>query len=541
VAGEARPRSGRGAQGGANAPLPWPLVPDHGKPTGGEPALAPGSRWVVLGVAAAVLVGVMARFALRSPLWLDEALSVNIAGLGLGEVGDALRRDGHPPLYYWLLNGWMRLVGDGDLAVRSLSAVIGVASLPLAWLAGRRLAGPSGARWALVVTALSPFAVRYSTEARMYALVMALVLAGYLLVVAALERPSLGRLAGVSLVAAGLLWSHYWSAFLLAVVGAGLVVAWWRSEGPGRDAAGRLCLALVGGGVLFLPWVPSLLDQLSSTGTPWSSPSRPTTVVAVTLDDLGGGGWSEARLHGAVTLLLVVVALLGRRLGTREVVLSARPQPAVRWELAVAAAALGLGAAVAFAGRSAYASRYAAIVVPLVLLAVAVGITVLPGALRAVAAVAWVGTALVGIGQNALVDRTESGEVAEIIAAGAETGDVVAVCPDQLGVSLQRVLDQLDAGIEVRPYPADGDPRFIDWRDYEERNEAADAGAFARRLHDDAGDGAIWLYWNAAYRTFEGQCDGMVAALVTLRTPEEMWDRPIRFEGGELTRFVPDG
>jgi mannosyltransferase len=512
-------------------------VPDDGKPTATEPALAPGSRWVAAGVAAAVLVGVVARFALRSPLWLDEALSVNIAGLGLGEVGDALRQDGHPPLYYWLLHAWMRVVGDGDLAARSLSGVIGLVSLPLAWLAGRRLAGASGARWALVVVALSPFAVRYSTEARMYALVMALVLAGYLALAAALERPTWGRLAGVATAAGALLWSHYWSAFLLAVVGAGLVVAWWRSSGAARDAAGRSALALVAGGVLFLPWVPSLLDQLSSTGTPWASPSRPTTVVAVTLDDLGGGGWSEARLHGALTLLLVVVALLGRRSGAREVVLSARPQPAVRWELAVAGAALGLGAAVAFAGRSAYASRYAAIVVPLVLLAVAVGLVVLPGALRAVAAVAWVGTALVGIGQNALVDRTESGEVAEIIAGGAQPGDVVAVCPDQLGVSLQRVLDQLDVGIEVRPYPTDGDPRFVDWRDYEERNQAADAGTFAQRLHDDAGDAAVWLYWNAAYRTFEGQCDGMVAALVGLRSPEEMWDRPIRFEGGELTRF----
>ena len=40
---------------------------------------------------------------------------------------------------------------------------------------GRRLAGAAGGRWALVAVALSPFAVRYATETRMYSLVMLLV------------------------------------------------------------------------------------------------------------------------------------------------------------------------------------------------------------------------------------------------------------------------------------------------------------------------------------------------------------------------------
>ena len=52
-------------------------------------------------------VGVITRFAPRSDLWLDEALSVNISKLPLGDIGEALRHDGHPPLYYYLLHGWM--------------------------------------------------------------------------------------------------------------------------------------------------------------------------------------------------------------------------------------------------------------------------------------------------------------------------------------------------------------------------------------------------------------------------------------------------
>ena len=184
------------------------------------------------------------RFVQRSPLWLDEALSVNIARLPLGDLFEALRHDGHPPLYYVLLHGWMEVVGEGDFAVRALSGIFAVASLPLAWIAGRRLAGPAGARWALVVVALSPYCVRYATEARMYSLVMLLVLAGYLVLSDALDRAPAWRLAALALISGLLLLSHYWSFYLLAATGlvlAGALVVAAAATGQDRpgDPGGR--------------------------------------------------------------------------------------------------------------------------------------------------------------------------------------------------------------------------------------------------------------------------------------------------------------
>ena len=87
-----------------------------------------------------------------------------------------------------------RLDGGGRRGRRRRARAVGAASpwprCPLAWVAGRRLAGRPGARWAPSWSwPLSPFAVRYATETRMYSLVMLLVLAGYLLLPDALERP----------------------------------------------------------------------------------------------------------------------------------------------------------------------------------------------------------------------------------------------------------------------------------------------------------------------------------------------------------------
>ena len=57
-------------------------------------------------VAVIVAVGVFLRFFAGTPLWLDEAISASIAEKGPQGIVDALRHDGHPPLYYFLLYFW---------------------------------------------------------------------------------------------------------------------------------------------------------------------------------------------------------------------------------------------------------------------------------------------------------------------------------------------------------------------------------------------------------------------------------------------------
>ncbi|MDQ6911086.1 MAG: hypothetical protein M3Z84_09955, partial [Actinomycetota bacterium] len=75
-----------------------------------EPAPAPrptGRRvtWLRAGITLTFVLALALRFVALSHLWLDEALSVNIASLPLGDIPGALRHDGAPPLYYLLLHG----------------------------------------------------------------------------------------------------------------------------------------------------------------------------------------------------------------------------------------------------------------------------------------------------------------------------------------------------------------------------------------------------------------------------------------------------
>jgi hypothetical protein len=464
--------------------------------------------WAMAGV---VVVGIGLRFFSTSALWLDEALSVNIARLPVGDMLDALRHDGHPPLYYLLLHAWMAVVGEGDTAVRALSGIIGIATLPVAWWAGRRLAGVAGGRWALVVFALSPYAIRYSTETRMYSLVMLLVLGGYLILDDALKAPTWGRLAALAGISGALLLTHYWAFYLLATVGALLALRWWRTP-EARPATLRVMIALALGGVLFLPWLGGFLYQGSHTGTPWGSPYRPTELVQTTLNDLGGGLFSEAFLSGSVVIVLALVALFATRATNDEMTLDLRTTPVVRRELLVVIGTAAIGTIVGYATSATYQSRYAAVFAPFVLLAVAVGITRFRGPSRLVAAGAWVVLSVFGIVWLQYFERTQSEAVAAAVAERAEPGDLVVYCPDQLGPDYSRAMQRSIGDTEATElaYPALGSPERVDWVDYADRNAAADPAAIADDLRERADGHGIFVVWMSEYMTLEGQCESLV-------------------------------
>jgi mannosyltransferase len=511
-------------------------VDDGASPASVRRSTTASPRSVSVVIAAVVVAGVVLRFVQRSPLWLDEALSVNVARLPLGDLFEALRHDGHPPFYYVLLHGWMEVFGDGDFAVRALSGILAVASLPLAWIAGRRLAGQAGARWALVVVALSPYAIRYATEARMYSLVMLLVLAGYLVLSDALVDPRPWRLAALALISGLLLLSHYWSFYLLAATGLVLAARWWRRPQQ-RARTGRVMLAIAAGGLLFLPWLPAFLYQSANTGTPWGEPFRPTAILVTTLMELGGGARIEGVLAAVVVSVFLLVALFTARSGGNELTLDLRTVPIVRRELAVVLLVVVLGCLAGYATSATYQARYAAVIVPLVLLAVAVGITRIPGTAQVLAGAAYVAVSVGGIAWVNYYQRTQADVVGDAVAQHAEPGDVVVYCPDQLGPDYSR---QMPDGLVELAYPALSSPERVDWVDYAERNRAADPARIAEEIRDRAGGNAIFVVWMPDYRTLGDQCERLVAALGPTEGLVEQ-DESRYFEPAFLHRAPPVG
>lgn len=521
-------------------------------------------RPLVVLTALCVALGAGARFVADSPLWLDEALSAGIAALEPGEVIDALGRDGHPPAYYLLLHGWMRLVGTGDVAVRALSGILSIGALPLVFVAGRRRGGPVVGTIAVAVLALSPFAIRYGSEARMYSLVMVEVLVGWLLVDDLREgRPASWRAPALAATSGALLLTHYWGMFLVAATVAVAAAAWWRAAGdaPARRALAVVIVALGAGGLALVPWLPTLADQLGHTGTPWAPPTRPTAAVGATLRDVSAGPLDDGVAAAVLVGVLALLGLAGRRTGDGRVELIARTVPTVRAEALVAALTLGSGASVAYLGGSTFATRYAAVVVPLLALVVAAGVAVLsPEVLRtgALAALAVLGG--IGVADQLAGDRTQAEVAAAAVrsqlaqpGAGDPAAAVVVTCPDQLGPATARALwgppsiggdpSPPPDGPEIVTFPDLAGPRLVDWYDYAERLARVDEAAVAAEVvATTPAEASIFLVWHGSYRLFEGRCEALRDVLAAARpgaTELVRSDAASYYEPATVTWFPP--
>jgi mannosyltransferase len=127
--------------------------------------------WIVAGLA---LLGAALRFATlgQQAYHHDEIVTASrVLRVGFGHAMDAVGfSESAPPLYYALAWFWTQVAGTGEWGLRSLSAVAGVATIPVAYLIGRELRGRRTGFLAAALVAVNPMLLWYSQEARAYAL-----------------------------------------------------------------------------------------------------------------------------------------------------------------------------------------------------------------------------------------------------------------------------------------------------------------------------------------------------------------------------------
>ncbi|HEX3824507.1 MAG TPA: glycosyltransferase family 39 protein [Mycobacteriales bacterium] len=481
-------------------------------------------------VVAVLVVSIVLRFLTRSPLWLDEAQTVSIANRSVPHLFTALREDGAPPLYYLLLHYWMAAFGTSSFAVRSLSSVLSVGALPVMAVVAKRFKLLGDSPWpAVLLLATCPFVIRYATEARMYSLVLLLVL----LALVAYERVwTVGGwrpAVAATVVTGALLLTQYWAIFMLATAGATVLFAMWR----GAREARRLLVPMVIGCGFFLPWLPSFAYQSAHTGAPWGSPPG-IEVPFVALGGWVGGGLASPVLRWAY-YLLAAVAIFGyaRRGGGVSFHWPVRRRPLLL--LGFGVAVLLVGTVASEAVTSAYAPRYTMVAVAPILLVVAAGLDALSPRLRTATLAVVVVSGLAG---SALIPgelRTQAAQVAKILRA-AQPGDLVVFCPDQLGPAVHRLAP--NAGRQV-VYPTFGSAAMVDWVDYKTRNEDADPYTFAGSALQMAAGHTIWFIYETGYPTLAGGCTDLLTTFTVARgQPVDALNGHGAFETDNVAEFL---
>jgi mannosyltransferase len=375
-------------------------------------------------------------------LTTDEAFSWRLASYPVTEIVTRTAADVHPPLYYVALSAWRRISGDSPSALRGLSALLGLAAVPLAYVLAREVArgrqgAAGGGAVAAVLVALHADQVGHSREARMYALggVLAGLSAWLMLRALRAERRSALWWAAYAMAAAGLCYTHYYGAFTVGaqVLYAGLLVArsGLRSRLPTGTATG-LVAAVLGAAVLYGPWLPVLRRQTARVGGDyWIREMGPWDVAAALMRWSTGLEWAPAwpTLVIGVFAAAAVWALWRGDAGQRFLIL----QAVLPW--------LGALALSWSAGRPLVLERYL-FFSQIALLVLAGGAWVRLGRAGARAAAALPFGVVLALGLVAEIGsrpRTASSaaEAARVLATSAAPGDLVcANAPRDLNVLL---------------------------------------------------------------------------------------------------------
>src|SRR5471032_1629363 len=247
-----------------------------------------------------------------SAIWGDEASSLLLSEYAMEDLWFHAAHDVHPPLYFFMLRGWIELFGDGIWSIRGMSALPGAAAVGLGIWLTRQLSTRRAAVLAGVLLALFPTAVRYSQELRMYSLLAVWLLGATLALVYWVRQPERTRYLAVYVVlmAAGF-YTHYFTALCVLVHWAYLGVL-CRSQAPGQRLIIRpswwCANALIV--VLYLLDLTQHIEQLKVGGDiGWEDPvsliSVPSMVWQFMLQDEGIGFWPP--LFWLFPLLLIAV------------------------------------------------------------------------------------------------------------------------------------------------------------------------------------------------------------------------------------------
>jgi mannosyltransferase len=250
------------------------------------------NRYLILLGAITLVAAAVRIFGLESEsFWLDEARTAELTTLTFGELWsfDAEYITSNPPAYIVLMKAWVQ-ISRSDFWFRAPSMIAGVLTIPLVYLIGARMGSRKAGLVAASLLALAGHHVRYSQEARAYAILTFLVAVVILSLTQLISEPD-GRNAprlwrsrhldetsgirnawhltwtDVAWLAYGLavgaaLHMHNTSVTILVAANAGVGVWWLRSQPRPPRFLRNWTLANLLGLLIWSTWLPGFFRQV---------------------------------------------------------------------------------------------------------------------------------------------------------------------------------------------------------------------------------------------------------------------------------------
>ena len=293
--------------------------------------------------------------------WLDEGYTVRLLRMPLAQMLRTVpKTESTPYLYYAVAWIWTRAFGFSEYGVRSLSALAGIATVPVVYLAARWLAGRRAGAIAGLLVAVSPMMVWFSQEARAYALATLLSALSVLCVVGYQRSRRSRWLAGWAAAAALGLAAHYFVAFVVL----GELLWLWRTAPYDRRLAAAVGLVVAVGGAL----APLAITQQRTGHADYiAHSSLHTTLVQIPKQLLLGYASPDQKLTVVLAALLVLIGAV------MPLALSAPVRARAGWPLVTGAVAVLVPVVLAVCGVDFLDARNLLPALPPLVIAAAIG------------------------------------------------------------------------------------------------------------------------------------------------------------------------
>ncbi len=264
---------------------------------------------VVLGVSVSMALSLA--IGLLQSVWFDEAYSIMLAKQPVTELLRLTSLDTHPPFYYLLLKGWAGIFGWSELALRSLSVIAMGGALVISVLFVKKYFGVKAALMALVFAAITPFLLRYGFEIRMYALASLIGISATWALVCAVHEENIKKQRWLFVLYAALIALGIYTLYYLAILWIVHVVwlIWLACSRKQSVVKQHWWLAYGGGVLLFLPWLPTFMSQLTNGAlAPIAQQMTVENLVGVvSFLSLYQAAW---QLNGLLSLVVVLIISL---------------------------------------------------------------------------------------------------------------------------------------------------------------------------------------------------------------------------------------
>ena len=200
----------------------------------------------------------------RPSLWLDEIITVCTIKGSLLETVRNLFVSPNPPLYYVLMNLWVKFFGTSEFALRSPSLIFSFLSIIFIFKLTKELFNEKVGIVSALLLSIWPYSINYAQEARMYALLWLLGILSFLFFYRFSRDNKISDLFSYIIFTVLSVYTSY-TGWIFIIIQNILFFSFFNAKQSKRWLLAQLIIIL-----LYLPWIDKLLYNLiQKTGVSW--------------------------------------------------------------------------------------------------------------------------------------------------------------------------------------------------------------------------------------------------------------------------------